>query len=133
MRRIHFMFTLAEIRISGRFLKSILCLALTLSPLALTAQNNNQYAYVGIADSGQVYGYQLNSTNGNLNALEGSPLPGGHGLNSIAADPAGRFLYATNQYAPTNTNVHGFRIDRETGALTAIPGSPFTAGAVASG
>ncbi len=40
------MFTLAEIRISGKLLKSILCLALTLSPLALTAQNNNQYAYV---------------------------------------------------------------------------------------
>src|SRR6201988_4871121 len=132
MRRIHFMFTLAEIRISGKFLKSLLCLALTLSPFSLTAQNKNQYAYVAIADSGQVFGYRLNATNGNLTALEGSPFPGGDGLSSITADPAGRFLYATNQYAPTNADVSGFRIDRATGRLTPTQGSPFSAGAGAS-
>jgi 6-phosphogluconolactonase len=126
------MFTLAEIRISGKLLKSILCLALTLSPLALTAQNNNQYAYVAIADSGQVFGYLLNATNGNLTPFEGSPFGNYDGLSSIAADPAGRFLYATSQYAPNNKNVNGFRIDRPTGRLTPIPGSPFGAGAVAS-
>ena len=128
------MFTLAEIRISGKLLKSILCLALTLSPFALTAQNNNQYAYVAIADSGQVFGYLLNATNGNLTPLEGSPFPNSNldGSSSIAADPAGRFLYATSQYAPNNKNVIGFRIDRPTGRLTPIPGSPFGAGAVAS-
>jgi 6-phosphogluconolactonase len=128
------MFTLAEIRISGKLLKSILCLALTLSPFALTAQSNNQYAYVAIADSGQVFGYRLNATNGNLTPLEGSPFPNSNldGSSSITADPAGRFLYATSQYAPTNKNVIGFRIDRPTGRLTPIPGSPFGAGAVAS-
>ena len=128
------MFTLAEIRISGKLLKSILCLALTLSPLALTAQNNNQYAYVAIADSGQVYGYLLNATNGNLTRLEGSPFPnsGYAGLSSIAADPAGRFLYATSQYAPNNKNVIGFRIDRPTGRITPLPGSPFGAGGAPS-
>ena len=67
------MFTLVKIGTSGKSLKSIFCLALTLSPLALTAQNSNQYAYVSIADSGQVYGYRLNATNGNLTPLEGSP------------------------------------------------------------
>src|SRR5271170_555115 len=121
------MFTLPELQISGKLLKSILCLALTLSPFALTAQNNNQYAYVAIADSGQVFGYRLNATNGNLTPLEGSPFPNSNyaGLSSIAADPAGRFLYATSQYAPTNKNVIGFRIDRPTGRLCPIPGSPF--------
>jgi probable HAF family extracellular repeat protein len=115
-------------------MKSILCLALTLSPFALTAQNSNQYAYVAIADSGQVFGYLLNATNGNLTPLEGSPFPNSNyaGLSSIAADPAGRFLYATSQYAPSNENVIGFRIDRPTGRLSPIPGSPFGAGAAAS-
>jgi probable HAF family extracellular repeat protein len=128
------MFTLAEMRISGKLLKSILCLALTLSPFALTAQNSNQYAYVAIADSGQVYGYRLNATNGDLTALEGSPFPNSNyaGLSSIVSDPAGTFLYATSQYAPTNTNVIGFRIDRQTGKLSPISGSPFGAGAAAS-
>ena len=127
-------FTLAEIPISGKLLKSLLCLALTLSPVALTAQNSNQYAYVAIADSGQVFGYHLNATNGNLAPLEGSPFPNSNyaGLSSIAADPAGRFLYATSQYAPSNENVIGFRIDRPTGRLCPIPGSPFSAGAAAS-
>jgi probable HAF family extracellular repeat protein len=128
------MFTLAKIRISGKRLKSILCLAPILSPLALTAQSSNQYAYVAIADSGQVFGYRLNATNGNLIALEGSPYPnsGYAGLSSIAADPAGRFLYATSQYAPTNKNVLGFRMDRLNGRLTPITGSPFSADATAS-
>lgn len=128
------MFTLAKIRISGKLLQSILCLALTLSPFALTAQSSNQYAYVANADSGQVYGYQLNATSGNLTALEGSPFPnsGYAGLSSIAADPAGRFLYATSQYAPANKNVLGFRIDRLTGKLSPIPGSPFSADVTAS-
>jgi probable HAF family extracellular repeat protein len=128
------MFTLAKIRISGKLLQSTFCLVLTLSPWSLTAQNSNQYAYVAIADSGQVYGYQLNATDGNLTALEGSPFPnsGYAGLSSIAADPAGRFLYATSQYAPTNKNVLGFRMDRLTGGLTPLPGSPFSAGATAS-
>ena len=127
-------FTLAEIPISGKLLKFLLCLALTLSPVALTAQNSNQYAYVAIADSGQVYGYLLNATNGNLTPLEGSPFTNNSldGSSSIAADPAGRFLYATSQYAPTGKNVIGFRIDRPTGRLTPLPGSPFSAGAVAS-
>ncbi len=126
--------TLAEIRISGKLLKSILCLALTLSPFTLPAQSSNQYAYVAIADSGQIYGYRLNATNGNLAALEGSPFPNSHyaGLSSVAADPAGRFLYATSQYAPTNENVIAFRIDRPTGRLCPISGSPFGAGAAAS-
>jgi hypothetical protein len=104
MRRIDLIFRLAEIRISGKLLKSILCLALTLSPLALTALNSNQYAYVAVADSGQVYGYLLNATNGNLTPLEGSPFPNPNyaGLSSIATGAAGRFLYATSQYAPSN-------------------------------
>jgi 6-phosphogluconolactonase len=126
------MFILAEIRISGKLLKSILCLALTLSPFPLTAQNNKQYAYVANADSGQVFGYLLNVTDGNLTPLEGSPFGDYAGLSSIAADPAGRFLYATSQYASSSKNVNGFRIDRPSGRLTPIPGSPFGAGAVAS-
>ena len=128
------MFTLAKIRMSGKLLKSILCLVFALSPLALTAQNSNQYAYVAIADSGQVFGYLLNATNGNLTPLEGSPFPnnGYAGLSSIASNAGGRFLYATSQYAPSNKNVIGFRIDRLTGRLSPIPGSPFGAGAAAS-
>ena len=89
------MLTLAEIRISGKLLKSILCLALTLSPWALTAQDSNQYAYVAITDTGQLYGYRLNPTS-QPGAPGGVAFPFHYdGLeSSIAADPQGRFLYA---------------------------------------
>jgi 6-phosphogluconolactonase len=42
-----------------------------------------------------------------------------------AVDPSGRFAYVTNF---TGNNVSGYTIDPSTGALTAIAGSPFTAG-----
>jgi probable HAF family extracellular repeat protein len=123
------MFTLVKTGTSGKSLRSILCLALTLSPFALTAQNSNQYAYVANEHSGEVFGYLLNATNGNLTPLHGSPFPTVDcGLISIAVDPAGRFLYAAGQQAGSDKNVVGFRIDRPTGRLTPIQGSPFTAG-----
>jgi len=47
----------------------------------------------------------------------------------VAVDQSGRFLYVSNRNAGT---VSGFRIDEATGALTAVPGSPFAAGLDAS-
>lgn len=49
---------------------------------------------------------------------------------SPAVDPTGRFLYVTggnpNGIASFFGSVTGFRIDSSTGALSAVPGSPFT-------
>ena len=46
-------------------------------------------------------------------------------LSAIAVDPAGKFVYATDAFSGV---VRAYAIDAATGMLTAIGGSPFTAG-----
>jgi 6-phosphogluconolactonase (cycloisomerase 2 family) len=70
------------------------------------------------------------SSSGSLTAVSGSPfsMPSGwtpFEVDSLAVDPAGKFLYAPD--GPSNTVV-GFTIDGATGALGSIPGSPFATG-----
>jgi probable HAF family extracellular repeat protein len=124
------MFTLRHTGISGKCLKSVLCLVFTLSPLALTAQscvlNPSQFAYVANGE-GTISGYRLNATNGQLSPIAGSPFVTGFPtLNSVAVDPTNRFLYA--DYGVINKNVEAYTINCVTGELTPIPGSPFSTG-----
>ena len=84
--------------------------------------HDNQFAYVADQDSGKVLGYIVNSANGKLTPIAGSPFTTGKsGSTSVAVDPAGRFLYATNQFAGT-TIYPGFSIDCDSGKLTPDPG-----------
>jgi 6-phosphogluconolactonase len=72
--------------------------------------------------------------NGILTQLHTSPVFSGLGATGLAVDASGRFLYVANPTAPnappytsTNGNISGFDIDPNSGALTKILGSPFTA------
>jgi 6-phosphogluconolactonase len=139
------MSTLHSLRTSGKCLKSAICLTLTLSPVFLTATamrtaaaqsttpcNNtvgsHQFAYVANQDGSNVSGYIIHAANGQLTPVEGSPFyTGKSGPTSVAVNPAGTFLYATNQNARDN-DVAGFSIDCDTGQLTPVPRSPFAAG-----
>jgi len=63
-----------------------------------------------------------------LSFIIGSPYatgPSGLYPDDIVVDPTGRFLYTTNL---SSNNVTGFQIDATTGALSAIPGTPFSTG-----
>jgi len=128
------------LRILRSSLRSFLCLTLALpATLIITAASRqafaeneslpgNQFAYVADQGSGRILGYLVNSVNGKLSPVAGSPFSTGKsGSTSVAVDPAGRFLYATNQFAGDN-DISGFRINRVNGKLTPIPGSPFAAG-----
>jgi 6-phosphogluconolactonase len=134
------MFAFQKLRILGNHLRSFICPALALPAMLLIAtaprmavaqdpyRHADQFAYVADEDSGKVSGYVVHSATGKLTPIEGSPFTTGKsGPTSVAVDPAGRFLYATNQYSGDN-DVAGFVIDCGTGKLTPIPGSPFKAG-----
>jgi 6-phosphogluconolactonase (cycloisomerase 2 family) len=139
------MSTLHNLRTSGNRLKSVICLTLALSPVLLTATApgtataqsaypgsnivcSRQFAYVANEDGNNVSGYIIDRASGKLSPIEGSPFTTGKsGPTSVVVDPAGRFLYVTNQHASDNV-VAGFSIDCDTGKLTPIPGSPFAAG-----
>jgi 6-phosphogluconolactonase len=133
------MSTLQDLSIPANQIRSSIRLVLAFSPLLLIASASaenaslndivgcNQFAYVANEDANNVSGYKINAANGELTALEGSPFTTGEsGPTSVAVDPAGRFLYVTNQYLQDN-DVAGFRIDCASGKLTPVPGSPFAA------
>ncbi len=134
------MYAFQALRTSGSNLRSFICLVLALpltfmiatAPPRAAAEDEhlpgNQFAYVADQGSGKVLGYIVNSANGKLTPIAGSPFnTGKSGSTSVAVDPAGRFLYATNQFAGDN-DISGFQIDCGSGKLTPIPGSPFKAG-----
>jgi 6-phosphogluconolactonase (cycloisomerase 2 family) len=67
------------------------------------------------------------SGNGSLVPVPGSPFLTGGGNFALAIDPKGKYLYATGALSPTDTNgvINAFKINPTTGALTALPGSPY--------
>jgi 6-phosphogluconolactonase (cycloisomerase 2 family) len=69
----------------------------------------------------------FNDTTYSLTIVPGSPFStSGTNPLAVAVDPSNRFAYVVNQGSNT---IAGFEINPVTGALTAIPGSPFAAGA----
>jgi 6-phosphogluconolactonase (cycloisomerase 2 family) len=90
------------------------------------------------ATSLQVAGFSAQGATGALSAVPGSPVtPTTHASAApepMAIDPAGKFLYVGYQFAVINVGFDGgvaaFTIDAASGALTAVPGSPFDVGGV---
>ncbi len=77
-----------------------------------------------------VSAYTIDQASGALTPVPGSPFPGsGVAPISLAVDPSGRFLYlADTGTSITPSTVSALAINPVTGALTAVPGSPFPAG-----
>jgi DNA-binding beta-propeller fold protein YncE len=83
-----------------------------------------EYAYVANFDSNTIDAYTINLTTGALKSL-GSVGGLGAGVNIPVIDPKGKFIYVTAYYSG---DVGGFAM-KTSGALKAVPGSPFTVGA----
>jgi 6-phosphogluconolactonase len=90
---------------------------------------NPAYAYV--ANEGTLTRYSINPSTGGLTGSVGSPLvlptswPFG-GISQVASDPSGQFLYLVDSSA----GVYAYAINRNTGELTAVAGSPFETGSI---
>jgi 6-phosphogluconolactonase (cycloisomerase 2 family) len=105
---------------------------------------SKEYAFVTTASLGvgSVWSYTVDETTGTLipviNPLTGSPgftAPADPGCvaspYSVAADPAGEFAFVASlagPFPPCHGNVSAFSIDRATGVLTLVAGSPFPDG-----
>jgi 6-phosphogluconolactonase (cycloisomerase 2 family) len=100
------------------------------APLFGTMTSDGARFYQTVSALAQISGYSVSATNGSLNPVSGSPFPTGFFPRTITIDPAGKFLYATisSSFMGTSTSVYAYTIDAASGGLTAIPGSPFTAG-----
>src|SRR2546425_3429650 len=106
-----------------------------LLPVRLAAQDGGFLYVRGPSGTGSVAGFSIDAS-GTLVPIPGSPFRTTgdnspiHTPTSLAADPQGRFLFATMNgdiFDPT-ARMAVFAIDPSTGALSLVPGSPFTIG-----
>jgi 6-phosphogluconolactonase (cycloisomerase 2 family) len=100
-----------------------------LNPTNILITPSGKYVYVTNPGIGTVTAFSF--SNGVLTQMPNSPIAAGAGASALAVDGSERFLYVTNPSATnpgltTIGNISGFNIDPTTGALTEIPGSPFT-------
>jgi DNA-binding beta-propeller fold protein YncE len=100
------------------------------APNGVVVDPSGRFVYVVNILSNNVSGYAIGE-NGTLKPVPGSPFPAGSGPGWITVDPTGRFVYVANCAdlcsGSGQGSVSGYAIDRATGALVAVPGSPFIA------
>ena len=84
-----------------------------------------EYAYVANSNSNNVSAYIINRSTGALTEMSGSPFPTGAEPVSVAVHPSARFVYVANNGIADPPSVSAYSIDRSTGALIEIVGSPF--------
>jgi 6-phosphogluconolactonase len=88
-----------------------------------------QFVYVVNQFDSTIGGYSVDPTTGALTQISGSPFPTGQEPGALGIDPTGSFLYdAIVPSAQANGQIYGYSIDKDTGALTQVPGSPTTTG-----
>jgi 6-phosphogluconolactonase len=72
-----------------------------------------------------VRAYRIDENTGALSQVPGSPFPAGTNPESVTVDLNGQFVYVANGYHGGNGTVSAYSIDRSSGSLTPVPGSPF--------
>lgn len=94
-------------------------------PTEILITPSGQFVYVTNPSIGFITAFKFAA--GVLTPVQGSPFPSGAGVSALAVESGEHFLYAANTIANT---ISGFAIDGTSdptsGALTAVPGSPFS-------
>jgi len=112
-------------------LENVHSVTATGSVQGLASGGGGRYLYV--LGSGSIAGFNI-SPYGSPTAVPWAPIKldvpvMGSYARAITVDPTGNFLYvAITGYGNDSTDLQAFSINQMTGALTVIPGSPFTAG-----
>jgi 6-phosphogluconolactonase (cycloisomerase 2 family) len=87
------------------------------------------YVFAANQDSQDVNVYQIDHDNGGLTQTVESPVQvpqyGNLHPTAIIVDAKGRFVYVANGNFGLSGEIAGFKLDRNSGKLTLIPGSPF--------
>ena len=107
------------------------------TPSEILVTPSGDLVYVSNPRIGSVTAFTFSASTGALTQVPGSPFASGAGASGLATDGSGSFLYvantsATNPGSTTIGNISSFAINKTTGVLSSVPGSPFTS-AVGSG
>ena len=91
----------------------------------VAAEPSGRFAYVTTGSNpGTLLAFSIDQTTGALTSI--GSVPSGNTPFGMAIDPTGRFVYVANR---NSHNVSAYAINPRTGALTAVPGQPFSVGA----
>jgi 6-phosphogluconolactonase len=116
---------------SGNLTQAGANIAVGHSPDAVSLAPNGKWAFTATDSGLKIYAFSIDPNTGALTAVPGSPFANsqfasGHPNPDIAVDPTSHYLYLASL---NDGSVGGFAIDQNTGALTALPGAPYMAGA----
>lgn len=104
------------------------------NPAAVSLAPNGKFAFSASNSGTEVHAFTIDQTTGALTEVSGSPYTTGFTVGStypdIAVDPKSANLYLASA---GDGKVAGFSINQTTGQLTALAGSPYSAGADAGG
>ena len=96
------------------------------SPRAIAVDADGRFAFVANEGSNNVAVFSISAANGFLTAVAGSPFFVGSGPRSVAVDPLGEFVFVgTDGSTGAAPALAAFAINRVTGVLTPVAGSPF--------
>lgn len=98
-------------------------------PSGVVLDPTGKFVYIPNTADATISAFTFDNTTGVLTPIAGSPFPSGgkgsiNGPLGIAMDQTGRFLYVCN----ASNDVSVFTMDSNSGALSAMSGSPFPAG-----
>lgn len=81
----------------------------------------------GFTPDDHVYVFSINQSTGALTQVVGSPFATNYTPDALAVHPSGTFVYTFNQTGVSTSPMEGFQFNTNTGALTPLGTSPFTA------
>ena len=96
----------------------------TRSPFSIRFHPSGRFVYTGVRFGG-VGAFSFDPETGFIKPLPGSPFPAQRRTREITIHPSGKFLYASNGFS---NSVSAYRINEQTGGLTALSASPYSAG-----
>src|SRR6266850_201618 len=94
-------------------------------PVSVAIDPSGMFVFVANYYFETVRAYRIDQNTGALSQVSGSPFPAGINPESVTVDLNGHFVYVANGYHGGNGTVSAYSIDRSSGSLTPVPGSPF--------
>jgi 6-phosphogluconolactonase (cycloisomerase 2 family) len=94
-------------------------------PVSVAIDPSGKFVFVANYYFATVRAYRIDENTGALSQAPGSPFPAGINPESVAVDLNGQFVYVANGYHGGNGTVSAYSIDRSSGSLAPVPGSPF--------
>ena len=93
-------------------------------PQSVASDKGGYRLYVGDWQTGDVFPYFINRSNGSLTPVPGAPFAVNRSVTAVAVHPSGDFIYAAGNEEAPGDYVAVFQLQSD-GSLKEIPGSPF--------